>query len=155
MQETVCDKFELYNLDNLDQEHLKQVLDYLEESNSNLNFHHMLLDICEKCFNNQIELYIDAEYSHLQPAVRLITLSLMKRYNSKTPILFNTYQCYLKDSLKYLENDLKLAQKLNFRFGCKIVRGAYLKAEKTRAELIGGQFPIHESYESTNTSYNQ
>ena len=76
-----------------------------------------------ECRENEVELYIDAEYSHLQPAVRLITLALMLQYNAKFPIIFNTYQCYLKQSLSALASDIALSQNLNFYFGCKIVRG--------------------------------
>ena len=80
-----------------------------------------------ECRKNEVELYIDAEYSHLQPAVRLITLALMLQYNTKSPIIFNTYQCYLKQSLCALASDIALSQNSNFYFGCKIVRGGNLR----------------------------
>lgn len=109
----------------------------------------------EECSKNYVELYIDAEYSHLQPAVRLLTLSLVKLYNQNYPIIFNTYQCYLKNTITTLENDMKLANELNVYFGCKIVRGAYLQAEKERFKFDMDNFPIHNSYENTNKNYNR
>ena len=46
-----------------------------------------------------ILLFIDAEHSHLQPAVRYITLALMRKFNTKEKIVVaNTLQCYLKVS---------------------------------------------------------
>ena len=125
--------------------------DYFQRYASNI----LSYFIGDECSKNQIELYIDAEYSHLQPAVRLLTLCLMKIYNLRHPTIFNTYQCYLKNSLTTIENDMKVSRQLDFHFGCKIVRGAYLKSEIERHSLTGGEFPIHNSYENTNNSYNK
>ena len=87
-----------------------------------------------ECRKNEVELYIDAEYSHLQPAVRLIALALMFQYNTKFPVIFNTYQCYLKQSLSALASDIVLSENSNFYFGCKIVRGG---------NLIRSNFMLH------------
>ena len=100
-----------------------------------------LFQIANQCQNNQVNLYIDAEYSHLQPAVRLLTLCLMKIYNKKSgsqgPLVYNTYQCYLKNSLRHLHHDIELAKTNNITLACKLVRGAYLKVERERF-ILGG-----------------
>ena len=57
-------------------------------------------------------LLIDAEHSQLQPAVRLISLAMMADFNRKDGgdgvVLCNTYQCYLKDTLNNVKEDLEV-----------------------------------------------
>ena len=53
-------------------------------------------------------LLIDAEHSHLQPAVRVITLAMMSAFNrSGDVVLCNTYQCYLKDTVEAVSADMQ------------------------------------------------
>lgn len=39
---------------------------------------------------------VDAEQSYFQPAISSLTLAAQRSYNTDTPVVFNTYQCYLK-----------------------------------------------------------
>lgn len=69
-----------------------------------------------------VRIMIDAEQTYFQPAISRITLEMMRKYNSKKAIVFNTYQCYLKNTYKEVEFDLKprstrLLNILNFLLG--------------------------------------
>lgn len=116
---------------------------------------HELAKEASKCGTR---LLIDAEQYRFQPAIDNLVLDLQRNYNAvdKTdkPIVYNTYQCYLKDSSERLTEDLERSERHQYHFGAKLVRGAYMEGERAMAESLGYESPIQETIEDTHNSYN-
>ncbi|CAG5125821.1 unnamed protein product [Candidula unifasciata] len=96
---------------------------------------------------------IDAEYMRINPALRLLSLCLMKVCNTGYAKIFYTYQAYLKATRTNLQQDLTFATNNGFSFGVKLVRGAYMVAERQLAREMGYPDPVNETFELTSASY--
>jgi proline dehydrogenase len=120
--------------------------------------HERAHSLAEEAFQCGIRLLIDAEQSYFQPAIDNLTLDLQQTYNAtdKTdkPIIFNTYQCYRKDTLEHLMMDVERSERFNYHFACKLVRGAYMESEHKRADINKYPSPIHEAIQDTHQCYN-
>ncbi|MEQ2298226.1 hypothetical protein AMECASPLE_003100 [Ameca splendens] len=103
---------------------------------------------------NKVRVLVDAEYTYMNPALTLVTMALMKKFNKDGAWIWNTYQCYLKEAMSLLLEALNLSQAEGFCLGVKLVRGAYMDKERKLSEKEGRVDPIHPSWEETNKSYN-
>uniref|UniRef100_A0A674P908 Proline dehydrogenase n=1 Tax=Takifugu rubripes TaxID=31033 RepID=A0A674P908_TAKRU len=103
---------------------------------------------------NKVRVLVDAEYTYMNPALSLVTMAMMKKFNRDDAWIWNTYQCYLKESKSLVLEALRLSQDEGFCLGVKLVRGAYMDKERTLAEKEGRPDPVHTSWEDTNESYN-
>lgn len=103
-------------------------------------------------------LLIDAEQARFQPAIDNLVLELQRTYNAKSvsdkPIIYNTYQCYLKDVADRLPTDVERSERFCYHFGAKLVRGAYMESERALAESLGVPSPIHDTLQDTHDCYN-
>lgn len=103
-------------------------------------------------------LLIDAEQTRFQPAIDNLVWNLQRKYNATSvsdfPVIYNTYQCYLKDALPRLQTDLERSERFGYHFGAKLVRGAYMESERALAATLNYPSPIHDTIEDTHESYN-
>lgn len=105
---------------------------------------------------------IDAEQTWLQPAIDALALQAARRYNapapwpsppSSSPLILNTYQCYLTSAPARLARDAARARAEGWTLGAKPVRGAYLVSERARARAAGAPSPCHPSIDATHACY--
>ncbi|KYO41056.1 hydroxyproline dehydrogenase isoform X2 [Alligator mississippiensis] len=100
-----------------------------------------------------VRVLVDAEQTYINPALGLVTLALMARWNRDRAWVWNTYQAYLQDCRARLQQDAGVAERGGFCFGVKLVRGAYLQQERGLARARGCPDPAHPTWEATNASY--
>jgi proline dehydrogenase len=109
--------------------------------------------ICKTALDKDVALLIDGEESWMQDAADELVTDMMRKYNKKKAIVFNTLQLYRWDRLDYLKKIHEQAKAEGFFIGMKIVRGAYMEKENNRAEEMGYPTPICESKEATDINY--
>lgn len=92
---------------------------------------------------------VDAEQTYLQVGIDTFTEQLQMKYGQNEPIVYNTFQNYLKETSKRVEYEMRKISALKIPFGLKFVRGAYMKEENEIAQAKGIPSPICDSYEKT------
>jgi proline dehydrogenase len=110
--------------------------------------------ICHAAEEHNVGVLIDAEESWIQDPIDRLTMEMMEEFNQEKALVFNTIQLYRHDRLHFLNLSYKIAQQKGFLLGVKLVRGAYMEKERTRAASKGSPSPIQPNKESTDKDFN-
>lgn len=110
--------------------------------------------VCKKAHDLEVSLLIDGEESWMQDAADDLAEEMMRTYNKKKRIVFNTLQTYRWDRLPYLKALHERAKKDGFKVGMKVVRGAYMEKENERAIDKGYTSPICKTKAETDDNFN-
>ncbi len=109
--------------------------------------------VCKKAKESDIAILIDSEESWMQDAADALVTTLMQRYNTEKPIVYNTLQMYRHDRLEFLKNEHQKAKEGNYYLGYKLVRGAYMEKENDRAKEKGYTSPICINKSATDKNF--
>ncbi|SFL14209.1 L-proline dehydrogenase [Porphyromonadaceae bacterium KH3CP3RA] len=110
--------------------------------------------IFRRGFELDVPVLIDAEETWIQPVLDEMVMNLMSRYNKEKAIVQNTYQMYRHDSIERIKQHHRMALEGGFKFGLKIVRGAYMEKERNRAAERGYPSPIQPDKPATDRDFN-
>lgn len=115
-----------------------------------------LTKICEKSYEANVPLIIDAEDTSIQPGIDYFTYyAAMKYHRGDSPLIFSTIQAYLKGALEKIVTAKRAGDEAGVPMGFKVVRGAYMTSEGKLAVSLGVNSPIHDSIEETHDCYNK
>ena len=109
--------------------------------------------ICSYAHSKKVRLLIDAEEFEVQEAIDNLVYKMMKKYNRKSTIVYNTIQLYRWDRIPHMLNLLKDHDN-SFKFGFKLVRGAYMEKERIDALKNGYNSPICSDKNETDKNFN-
>ncbi len=109
--------------------------------------------VADRVVNNNLRFMVDAEESWIQEIIDDIVIDLMLKYNQQAPMVFITYQLYLKDALERMKADFEKVSKSGCFFGAKVVRGAYMEKERDWAEDKDYPDPVQPDKRSTDQAY--
>ncbi|BGP42199.1 proline dehydrogenase [Rhodotorula kratochvilovae] len=105
-----------------------------------------LRKVASEAQTHNLRLLVDAEQSWFQPAIDRYVDLLSEEFNKvrpsssssaapSAPVVYNTYQCYLRDAPTRIAAALAHADEHGYSFGAKLVRGAYQESERKRHEV--------------------
>ena len=111
-------------------------------------------EICKYAETKNVGVMIDAEESWIQDGIDHVALEMMRAYNRKKAIVFNTVQLYRKDRLAFLKRMIEDRNSAGYILGVKLVRGAYMEKERKRATELSYPSPIQNDKQSSDRDYN-
>ena len=125
----------------------------IEEVKQFREFRDRFMAFCQRAYDNDVRILVDAEDYCFQDAIDELTDEAMRKFNKKRAIVFPTLQMYRHDRMPYLERIYKDAVEKNYIAGVKFVRGAYMEEERARAAKMGYPDPICKDKEATDKNY--
>ncbi|WP_285055777.1 proline dehydrogenase family protein [Pedobacter ginsengisoli] len=111
--------------------------------------------ICRAAFDKNVPVMIDAEESWIQDTIDQLAMDMMRLFNQKKIIVYNTYQMYRHDKLADMKADHLIAKASGYILGVKMVRGAYMEKERRRAEEMDYPSPIQPDKAASDRDYNE
>jgi proline dehydrogenase len=114
-----------------------------------------LFTICKIASQHNIGVLIDAEESWIQDPIDRLAIEMMEEFNKEKVVVYNTIQLYRHDRLNFLNLSLKIAKEKNFLLGVKLVRGAYMEKERSRAISLNYTSPIQPSKQETDAHFDE
>jgi len=121
------------------------------------------LRICSDRLNQMVkaiqetktQVLIDAEYVKINPMITVLTMALARMCNTaEVPYVWNTYQCYLKNAPNIVDFEIDYLREHGCSWGAKIVRGAYMEAERQYALKGNYEDPVCDDIQATHDNYN-
>lgn len=111
--------------------------------------------ICHVARDRKVGIFFDAEESWYQDAIDYLVNSMMSRYNQEEVVVYNTFQMYRSDRLKFLRESYEVARRTGYKLGAKLVRGAYMDKERDRAQEQGYPSPILPDKQAVDAAFNE
>jgi proline dehydrogenase len=111
--------------------------------------------ICALAAANKVGVLVDAEETWIQDPVDVLTFLMMDQFNRQEAVVFNTLQLYRHDRLAFLKDSYEAAEKKGFVLGAKLVRGAYMEKERSRAAEMSYQSPIQPNKATCDRDYDE
>lgn len=111
--------------------------------------------ICSVANDNGLMILVDAEETWIQKPIDDLTDEMMAKYNQGKIVVFNTFQMYCHAKLSFLSASYERARKHGYLLGAKLVRGAYMEKERSRAQQMGYPDPIQPDKATCDNDYNE
>ena len=125
----------------------------IEEVKAFREFKERFMALCQRAYENDVRILVDAEDYCFQDAIDKLTDDAMRKFNKKRAIVFATLQMYRHDRMAYLQKIYAYAIEKDYIPGIKFVRGAYMEEERARAAAMGYPDPICKDKQATDENY--
>ncbi|CAE6499008.1 unnamed protein product [Rhizoctonia solani] len=122
-----------------------------------------LRTVCNRAKERGVRLIFDAEHTWYQPGIDAFVLALSREFNrpsnsdrfNEQPLVYATYQAYLKRTPTHLARSIQDAQDFGYLLGVKLVRGAYYDKETVEhPESESPNYPVWTEKPQTDACYN-
>lgn len=127
----------------------------IEEVKAFREFRERFMAFCQRAYDNQVRILVDAEDYCFQDAIDELTDEAMRKFNKERAIVFATLQMYRHDRMPYLRRIYADALEKDYYPGIKFVRGAYMEEERARAAALGYPDPICKDKQATDDNYDE
>lgn len=125
----------------------------IEEVRRYREFRERFMALCQRAYDNDVRILVDAEDYCFQDSIDELTDEAMRKFNKKRAIVFATLQMYRHDRMAYLRRIYDDALAKDYTPGIKFVRGAYMEEERARAAALGYPDPICKDKQATDDNY--